>query len=80
MDMELEIRPAFPTLIGQVRVLDAEAMNRDLLSLILDEEAEHCTTGHSNIGGWRGRTDFLSRPNPAIAGLTAWLTWARSDS
>jgi fido (protein-threonine AMPylation protein) len=36
--MELELTPAFPTLIGQLRVPDPEVMNRDLQALILAEE------------------------------------------
>ena len=74
--MELEITQAFPTLIGRLRIPDAEAMNQGLQALILAEEAEYSSLGPSNIGGWHSRPDFLSRPDPAVAGLTAWVTWA----
>jgi len=39
--MELEVTKAFPTVIGQLRVPDAEAMNQDLQALILAEEASY---------------------------------------
>ena len=59
--MELEVTPAFPTLIGRFRIPDADAMNRDLHALILAEEAKYASLGRSNIGGWHSRPDFLSR-------------------
>ena len=37
--MELEVTPAFPTLIGRARLPDSEAMNQALHALILNEEA-----------------------------------------
>jgi len=74
--MELEITPAFPTLIGRFQVPDADAMNQDLQELILAEEAEYGSLGRSNIGGWHSRPDFLHRLNPALPALTNWLTWA----
>ena len=74
--MELEVTPAFPTLIGRLRIPDADAMNRDLYGLIIAEEAEYSSLGRSNIGGWHSRPDFLNRPEPAVSALTAWLTWA----
>ena len=73
--MELEVTPAFPTLIGRFRIPDADAMNRDLHALILAEEAKYSSLGRSNIGGWHSRPDFLSRRDPAVSALTAWLTW-----
>jgi uncharacterized protein (TIGR02466 family) len=74
--MQIEVTPAFPTLIGRVRLPDADAMNRDLRDLIIAEEAEYSSLGRSNIGGWHSRPDFLHRPIPAVSGLTAWLGWA----
>jgi uncharacterized protein (TIGR02466 family) len=74
--MELEITPAFPTLIGRFQVPDADAMNRELQQLILAEEAEYASLGRSNIGGWHSRPDFLHRQNPALPALTSWITWA----
>jgi uncharacterized protein (TIGR02466 family) len=74
--MEIEFTNAFPTLIGRFQVPDAEVMNQDLQALILAEEVEYPSLGRSNIGGWHSRPDFLYRPEPAIAALTAWLTWA----
>jgi uncharacterized protein (TIGR02466 family) len=76
--MELDVTPAFPTLIGRLRVPDAEAMNLDLQALILAEEAEYLTLGRSNLGGWHSRTDFLNRPEPAVAALTTWVTYGVS--
>ncbi len=43
---------------------------------IIAEEAEYSSLGRSNIGGWHSRPDFLSRRDPAVSALTAWLTWA----
>jgi uncharacterized protein (TIGR02466 family) len=74
--MELEVTPAFPTLIGRLLIPDAGAMNRDLQALIVAEESRYATLGHSNIGGWHSRTDILNRKEPAVSALMAWLTWA----
>jgi uncharacterized protein (TIGR02466 family) len=77
--MELEITKAFPTIIGQLRVPDAEAMNQELRELILAEEGSYLTLGRSNIGGWHSRPDFLNRPEAAVAALTTWVTWVVSQ-
>ena len=74
--MNLEITPAFPTLIGQLRVPDPEMMNQDLQSLILAEETEYSSIGRSNIGGWHSRPDFLKKVDPAVSALNTWLSWA----
>ena len=74
--MDLEVTPAFPTLIGRMRVPDADAMNQELRAIILAEEVTYGTLGRSNVGGWHSRPDFLLRPEPAVAGLTTWITWA----
>jgi uncharacterized protein (TIGR02466 family) len=74
--MELEVTPAFPSLIGQLRVPDPEVMNRDLEDLILAEEMEYATVGRSNIQGWHSRPDFLNRADSAVSGLKTWLSWA----
>ncbi len=74
--MTLEVTPAFPTLIGRLQVPDAGTMNEELRSFILTEEASHPSLGRSNIGGWHSRTDFLNYPEPAVAALTNWVTWA----
>lgn len=74
--MEFELTPAFPTLIGQLRVPDPELMNQDLRALVLAEEAEYASLGRSNVGGWHSRPDFLTKPHPAISGLNTWLKWA----
>ena len=76
--MELEATQAFPTVIGQLRVPDAGAMNQDLRALILAEEDKQESMGRSNIGGWHSRPDFLNRAEPAVAALTTWVTWAVS--
>ena len=73
--MELEVTPAFPTLIGRLLIPDAGAMNQDLQALIVEEESKYASLGHSNIGGWHSRTDFLSRREPAVAALVSWLSW-----
>src|SRR6266550_4149885 len=76
MTATLEMIPAFPTRIGRWLVPDAEAMNLELQALILAEEAKYSSLGRSNIGGWHSRTDFLNSPEPAVAALTTWITWA----
>jgi uncharacterized protein (TIGR02466 family) len=73
--MKLEVTTAFPTAIGQLRVPDADAMNQDLRALILADESKYSSLGRSNIGGWHSRPDFLNRSEPAVAALTAWVTW-----
>jgi uncharacterized protein (TIGR02466 family) len=74
--MGLEVTEAFPTLIGRVRVPDAESMNQELQQLILAEEGLQPSVGRSNVGGWHSRPDFLRRSEPSVAALTAWVTWA----
>jgi len=74
--MEIEVATVFPTVIGQLRVPDADGMNQVLRDLILAEEAEQVSLGRSNIGGWHSRPDFLNRPESAVAALTTWVTWA----
>ncbi len=74
--MKLEVTPAFPTLIGRLRIPDADAMNRDLRALILAEEAQYSSIGQSNVGGWHSRPDFLIRRDTVVSALTGWLTWA----
>jgi len=73
--MELEVTQAFPTFIGQYRVPDADSINQELQALIFEEEARYSSLGRSNVGGWHSRPDFLSRPEPAVAALTTWITW-----
>lgn len=73
--MELDVTPTFPTLIGHVRLPDAEAMNNGLHALILDEEAQYPSVGRSNIGGWHSRPDFLHRSDANVAALTSWILW-----
>src|SRR5436190_23568392 len=74
--MELEVSAAFPTLIGRLRVPDADAMNDELRAVILAEEVKYVSVGRSNIGGWHSQTDFLNRREPAVDALSTWITWA----
>jgi uncharacterized protein (TIGR02466 family) len=74
--MDLELTSAFPTRIGRVHVPDADAMNQELRAIILAEEHTYGSLGRSNVGGWHSRPDFLRRSEPAVAGLTVWITWA----
>ena len=75
-DLELEITPAFPTLIGRFRVPDAGVMNQGLSALILEQESRFQSLGRSNIGGWHSQTDFFDRPESEIAALYTWVKWA----
>jgi uncharacterized protein (TIGR02466 family) len=74
--MKIEVTQAFPTSIGKVQVPDAGSMNEELRAFILSEEARYVSVGRSNIGGWHSRTDFLNHPEPAVAALTNWITFA----
>jgi uncharacterized protein (TIGR02466 family) len=74
--VEIEVTTAFPTVIGQLQVPDAVAMNQELRALILAEEGKHASLGRSNIGGWHSRPDFLNREESGVAALTTWVTWA----
>jgi uncharacterized protein (TIGR02466 family) len=74
--MELEVVPAFPTLIGRLPIPDADAINQDLQAIIMAEEAEYSSIGRSNIGGWHSRPDLLTRRESAVSALSGWLTWA----
>ena len=74
--MELEVTPAFPTLIGRARLPDSEAMNHGLHALILNEEAQYPSLGRSNIRGWHSRPDFLHRSDANVDALTSWIIWA----
>jgi uncharacterized protein (TIGR02466 family) len=76
--MQLELTEAFPTLIGRLRIPDSELMNRDLQALILAEGSRLPSLGRSNIGGWHSSPDLLRRPEPSVAALITWLTWAVS--
>ena len=76
MPATLEVIPAFPTLVGRLRVPDASALNEELRALILSEEASYASLGRSNIGGWHSQTDFFLRPEPAVVALTTWVEWA----
>ena len=76
--MELRVTTAFPTVIGQLHVPDAGAMNEVLREVILAEESMCESLGQSNIGGWHSRTDFLNHSEPMIAILITWITWGVS--
>jgi len=79
MPATLEVIPAFPTLVGRLRVPDASALNEELRAVILAEEASYASLGRSNIGGWHSRTDFFNHPEPVVAALTTWITWGVSQ-
>ena len=74
--MELDVTPAFPTLIGRMWIPDADAMNQGLRALIIAEEARYTSLGRSNIGGWHSRPNFLSQSDLAVSALNQWLIWA----
>jgi uncharacterized protein (TIGR02466 family) len=74
--MELELTPAFPTLIGRLRIPDCGTINQDLETLILAEETGYSSLGRSNIGGWHSYPDFLGRQDSAVLSFKSWLTWA----
>jgi uncharacterized protein (TIGR02466 family) len=76
MTPAIEVTHAFPTVVGRWQVPDAESMNQELQAIILAEEGKYSSLGRSNIGGWRSRTDFLNREEPAVTALTTWITWA----
>jgi len=72
----LEVIRPFPTLVGRLPIPDPEAMNLELKTIIVAEEAEYPSLGRSNIGGWHSRPDLLNRSEPAISAFRNWLGWA----
>ena len=74
--MELDVTPAFPTLIGRVRLPDSEAMNQGLRSADSGGGSGISKLGRSNIGGWHSRADFLHLSDVNVAALSSWITWA----
>ena len=73
---QLQITPAFPTLIGRMQVAGAEATNEQLAALVLERERTSPSHDHANFGGWHSRTDLLDWPGDAVARLRGWITEA----
>jgi uncharacterized protein (TIGR02466 family) len=71
--MEKQVAYIFPTPIGQYRIPDAEATNRELKRLILEREKRETSQVYSNAGGWHSRQDMLDWPDPAIGILRGWI-------
>lgn len=54
-------------------VPDADAMNREVVARLLEEERVHPGLQHSNYGGWHSETDLASRPEACFRDLTRML-------
>jgi uncharacterized protein (TIGR02466 family) len=61
-----DVIQAFATPIYGLRIFEAEPLNADLKSLILNDESSDPGVQRSNVGGWHSREDFLSRPERAV--------------
>lgn len=74
--MEKQVIPAYPTLIGRFRLPHSQAVNQELMALILAREKTEPNVQHANVGGWHSRPDLLDWPQPAIATLRGWIVQA----
>jgi uncharacterized protein (TIGR02466 family) len=54
-------------------VPDAEALNREVVAHLLEEERVRPGLQHSNYGGWHSEMDLMSRPDPCFRELTRLL-------
>lgn len=71
---DLQVVPAFPTLIGRRQIAGSEAVNRELTALILEREASSPSVDHANFGGWHSASDLLEWPGEAIGSLRGWIS------
>ena len=66
-ELQAELRGLFPTPVAVARLPDAAALNEELARVILEHEASHPGTDHSNLGGWQSTWDLESWGGPAAA-------------
>jgi len=71
---ELQIVPAFPTLIGRRQFPNTASVNDPLTTLILEREQSSPSHNHANFGGWHSAGDLLEWPGEAVATLRGWIT------
>lgn len=71
---ELQIVPAFPTLIGRRQLANTASVNAALTALILEREQSSPSHNHANFGGWHSAGDLLEWPGDAVATLRGWIT------
>lgn len=71
---ELQIVPAFPTLIGRRQFPNAASVNDPLTTLILERGQSSPSHDHANFGGWHSAGDLLEWPGEAVATLRGWIT------
>jgi uncharacterized protein (TIGR02466 family) len=74
--LDLQVAPAFPTLIGRRQIAGIDRVNQELASLILDREASSPSVDHANFGGWHSASDLLEWPGEAIGSVRGWITEA----
>lgn len=67
--MEMEIAPAFPTLIGRFHPPESGPLNHELRRLVLEHEKKEPNDPHANVGGWHSRNNLLEWPDPSIQRL-----------
>ncbi len=65
-ELQVELRGLFPTPVAVARLPDPGALNEKLARVILEREASHPGTDHSNLGGWQSSWDLESWGGPAV--------------
>jgi uncharacterized protein (TIGR02466 family) len=63
--VKAEVRSYFATPVVVATLPDAEAVNRELKSVILERERGDAGVQHSNLGGWQSGWDFEAWGGPA---------------
>ena len=64
--LKIQVAPLFPTPVTTTQLPDAERINAQLRRIILEREASHPSTHHSNLGGWQSTWDFIEWGGPAL--------------
>ncbi len=64
--LKIQVAPLFPTPVTTTQLPDAERINAQLRRIILEREASHPSTQHSNLGGWQSTWDFIEWGGPAL--------------
>lgn len=66
LSLDSHVAYAFPTPVVTYPWRDSEILNRDLATLILDLERRDAGLTRSNVGGWHGGIDFMTRIEPCV--------------
>ena len=68
---QVELLQLFSTPVAVVVLPEAETLNAGLRQTILDREAEHAGTEHSNLGGWQSTWDMADWGGPEMQRVLA---------